>query len=635
MAVTATRPAALELVGQRNDAFRKAEKKTGVPRELLMAIAYQQGRFEKANAPDAFEKLASAEPEEQGDEHAQAHRFGMMYLSLEQVALAASLTKLSETSIREEVEANVVAAATLISAAGKPMKSDADWETLAPFETAITSYHELAESPIAAALARRELNVLLHRGFDLVAADGERLSVIGFGEPLNFVTRALGVGEYPAIQQVPASSSNYGSRGGNPIRYVVIHDMEGFMSGAIGTFQNPARQSSAHYLTRASDGHIVQMVPESLNAWHCGNGWYNRNSIGIEHEGFAGRPNGGGYYNETQYQASANLVAAIAVRYGIPIDRGHIFGHGNVPSSGTGGICSDAQANGAQCGGSAHHWDPGPTWNWGHYLDLVAQAMNQAPVAPPVAPGCGALASGASLARGQSLTSCGGKATLVHQGDGNVVVYDTANARALWSTGTNGQSTSTFAMQGDSNLVLYGNGPLWSSGTSGQSGAILVMQDDGNLVIYGGGMRPLWSTGTQVSAPPPAEPPAPPPPPPPPPAPPAAPTVGCGTLATGAALGRGQSVTSCGGRFTLVHQGDGNVVLYDGGVAIWHTHTNGRATTTFVMQGDGNLVLYNGGTALWNSGTSGHSGATLAVQDDGNAVIYAGGRAWWVSGTVR
>ena len=42
----ATRPTAVENVGVRNDAFKEAERKYGVPREFLMALAYQQGRFE-------------------------------------------------------------------------------------------------------------------------------------------------------------------------------------------------------------------------------------------------------------------------------------------------------------------------------------------------------------------------------------------------------------------------------------------------------------------------------------------------------------------------------------------------------------------------------------------------------------
>lgn len=100
------------------------------------------------------------------------------------------------------------------------------------------------------------------------------------------------------------------------------------------------------------------------------------------------------------------------------------------------------------------------------------------------------------------------------------------------------------------------------------------------------------------------------------------------------ALSPGQSVRSCDGRFSLVHQGDGNVVLYQGSTARWSTGTAGRATASFVMQGDGNLVLYAAtGPALWNSRSAGNPGAFLAVQDDGNLVVYAGSRVLWTSGT--
>ncbi|MBK7864550.1 MAG: N-acetylmuramoyl-L-alanine amidase [Archangiaceae bacterium] len=615
-----TRPQALEAEGARNDAFRLAEARFKIPREVLMGVAYLQGRLE-APGVDEMQSQASTstDPQEQ-DPHFTPHRFGIMYLSDEQVAAGAQLISATDDAVRTDVQANVLAAAALIAARTDTTRT-LDWETLDSLEAALTHLRELEESPAAARLAQTELTRVLHQGFDLTTTDGERVAVRGFGElELDAASQSLGVGEYPAMQWV--ASPNYSSRDGNPIRYVVIHDMEGFMSGAISAFQSPARQSSAHYLLRSSDGHIVQMVTEGNNAWHCGNGWYNRNSIGIEHEGFAGRPNGGGYYTETQYRASAQLVAAIVHRYGIPVDRGHIFGHGNVPSSGSGGICSDAQANAAQCGGSAHHWDPGPTWAWAHYLDLIAQALNQPPPAPPTPPSCGGLASGAQLAPGQSLSSCSGNVTLVHQGDGNVVLYDNGAHKALWATGTDGRGTTTFAMQTDGNLVLYGNGALWNSGTYGNGGAILVVQDDGNLVVYGGGYRPLWNTGTHAAPPP--------PPPPPPPA-----QHPCGRLDAGASLARGEQVTSCSGRFVLAHQGDGNVVLYDRGVALWHTRTNGKATTRFVMQGDGNLVLYNGGTALWNSRTNGHGGAFLGVQDDGNVVIYQGATPLWATDTVR
>jgi hypothetical protein len=104
-------------------------------------------------------------------------------------------------------------------------------------------------------------------------------------------------------------------------------------------------------------------------------------------------------------------------------------------------------------------------------------------------------------------------------------------------------------------------------------------------------------------------------------------------------LARGEVRTSCDGRVTLAHQGDGNVVVYDaarGGRAVWSTGTHGRATTGLVMQGDGNFVLYNGTRAVWASGTAGRAGAVLAVQDDGNVVIYAPGpRPVWATRTNR
>jgi hypothetical protein len=49
-------------------------------------------------------------------------------------------------------------------------------------------------------------------------------------------------------------------------------------------------------------------------------------------------------------------------------------------------------------------------------------------------------------------------------------------------------------MQGDGNLVLYDTAskPLWSSGTYGHPGAYAAMQDDCHLVVYGPAGAPLW-----------------------------------------------------------------------------------------------------------------------------------------------
>ncbi|HEY3451813.1 MAG TPA: phosphodiester glycosidase family protein [Myxococcales bacterium] len=264
----------------------------------------------------------------------------------------------------------------------------------------------------------------------------------------------------------------------------------------------------------------------------------------------------------------------------------------------------------------------------------------EAPAAPPPPPpapaGCGTLASGQSLAPGQGVLSCDGRFQFVHQGDGNVVLYQ--QGFPLWNSRTHGQATRALTMQGDGNLVLYSptGKALWHTHTYGNPGASLTVQSDGNAVIYQGA-HSLWATGTAVeSAPAPAPAPADPAPAPaadPDPAPatpsPADPPAGCGALPSGAALGPYESVVSCDGRFHFVHQGDGNVVLYQGGVPLWSSRTSGRATTSLVMQGDGNLVLYGPSGVVWSTGTSAHPGASLAVQGDGNVVVYGGSAPLW------
>ena len=119
----------------------------------------------------------------------------------------------------------------------------------------------------------------------------------------------------------------------------------------------------------------------------------------------------------------------------------------------------------------------------------------------------------------------------------------------------------------------------------------------------------------------------------------APPAPACGLFDINEQLLPGQVKTSCNRRFQLIHQTDGNVVLYelaDGLVPRWATWTHGQATTTLVMQGDGNLVVYGPAGAVYNTQTSGNPGTVGYVQDDGNFVLYAPGtRALWANGTAR
>jgi hypothetical protein len=108
-------------------------------------------------------------------------------------------------------------------------------------------------------------------------------------------------------------------------------------------------------------------------------------------------------------------------------------------------------------------------------------------------------------------------------------------------------------------------------------------------------------------------------------------------LNPGESLSPNKSIISQDGRFTLILQSDGNLVLYwTGGTAIWSTSTVGRAVTNLFMQdSDGNLVINGPDGPVWASNTVGHPGAFLIVQNDGNAVVYEGGTPLWATNTVQ
>lgn len=337
---------------------------------------------------------SALEADEESDPHFHPDLAGVFLLTDAQRADAVRLTGLTDEDLLDDLEANARAAAAVLvadlaSAGITPVDAThRDWEDV------MLRFVGFDPSEEGAVFFRADLDQLLTEGFDHVTSDGERLlmlrsggAALDIGDPWaddDEVIAESDTGEtgvtveevrgYPAIEFIAASSSNYSSRNGQSIRYVVIHDIEGTMAGAVATFRNPGRGASAHYVIRARDGHIVQMVPEASNAWHCGHGFFNRSSIGIEHEGFADRPNGGGYYTERQYRASAELVGAIARRYRIPVDRRHVFGHGNVPSSTSSTtLCSDAASVSGRCGGVSHHHDPGRYWDWRLYMGLVAR----------------------------------------------------------------------------------------------------------------------------------------------------------------------------------------------------------------------------------------------------------------------
>jgi len=157
-----------------------------------------------------------------------------------------------------------------------------------------------------------------------------------------------------------------------PVQMIIIHDIEGTTGSAIAHFQDPGAAASAHYVI-GDNGSVTQMVAEKDIAWHAGNWDYNTRAIGIEHEGYASGTN---WYTSTMYQGSAHLAASICSRWGVPMDGNHVIGHSQVPDPNNPGLF----------GGTDHHTDPGPNWNWSYYMAYAQLYASQLPSPPHMMP---------------------------------------------------------------------------------------------------------------------------------------------------------------------------------------------------------------------------------------------------------
>lgn len=139
------------------------------------------------------------------------------------------------------------------------------------------------------------------------------------------------------IIDVPSPNFSFG-RGGRKPEAIVIHVMEGTLSGTDSWFMRRDSQVSAHYGI-GFGGEIHRYVRETDTAWHAGrvnapswslikrtpDGRYvnpNAYTIGIEHEGSASTD-----WTEAMYRADGEIVAAISTRWNIPLDPLHVIGH--------------------------------------------------------------------------------------------------------------------------------------------------------------------------------------------------------------------------------------------------------------------------------------------------------------------
>ncbi|WP_326725260.1 N-acetylmuramoyl-L-alanine amidase [Streptomyces sp. NBC_00243] len=383
-------------------AFAGAAATYHVPRSVLLAVSYLQSRWDAhGGAPsvsggygpmhltDARTAIAGAPHHSEGTEDARgdSSRAALhpdtkvpenseLPARLKTLTKAAELTGLPAEQLRTDPAANVSGGAALLAAAqqdlGEPLSDDAaDWYG------AVARFSGADDSATAAAYADDVYEVI--RGGEQRTTDaGQQVELAGrpglspdkeqLGRAGLRTVSAAGT-ECPttvSCEWIPApyeefGEGDYGNHdlGDRPasqsIKYIVIHDTEGTWDGVLKMVQDPT-YVSWNYTLRSTDGHIAQHVKAKDVAWHAGNWYVNAKSVGLEHEGFLASPDA--WYTEEMYRSSARLVAYLAKKYGIPLDRQHILGHDNVPGTTTSTI-------------PGMHTDPGPYWDWQHYFTLL------------------------------------------------------------------------------------------------------------------------------------------------------------------------------------------------------------------------------------------------------------------------
>lgn len=317
------------LVALMNDASTRYE----VPVEYLAAIAYIETRFVMRV----------------GDAPSFANGHGMLHLvSGDTLARAAEATGVTEESLRTDVTHHVMGAAAVLAELR---------EELGGWRDALSRYGPGAYDDDAGARYVEAIESLVREGVSGVDEVGASI-VLRPGTPIALdegVQEEIGAvsaearPDYGGARWVgPACDYTNASRGASSINYIIIHTCQGGFSGCWGWARAcGGAEVSAHYVV-SSAGEVVQLVEEQDIAWH--DACFNSNTVGIEHEGFVADP--GRWFTEAMYCASARLTRSIADRNRIPIDRAHIFGHGEAPD------CSD-------------HSDPGPGWNWSKYMEYV------------------------------------------------------------------------------------------------------------------------------------------------------------------------------------------------------------------------------------------------------------------------
>ncbi|WTX25779.1 N-acetylmuramoyl-L-alanine amidase [Streptomyces sp. NBC_00656] len=518
-------PASAELQKQ----FADAASEFDVPQSVLMAVSYRQTRWESHDGepstsgaynvmgltsvspddveqPDDKERLAhmnmSGRPEiEKTFDAAKALR-GLPKKTvdtddprLHTLDKAAGLIDSGTDSVRNDTEESIRAGAALLAAYQREA-TDSLPDDAAHWYPAVARFSQSPDKKGADLFAKRVFESI-RTGERALTQDGQQVTLpadpsVEPVKPSNVPlaatfasTAAVPTPECPSglnCNFVPSKTSSTGKRSYTPavrpaqgvdIRQIVIHDTEADYATSLNTLTSPDSAVSANYLVRASDGLVTQLVENKDLAWHAGNWTLNMHTIGVEHEGFAIQE--GSWYSESQYESTAALVKFLADKYGIPLDREHIIGHDDVP------IQLDRNS-------SQTHWDPGPFWDWNHFMALMG--------APTGADGAGGPVQAGQVVRVVPPFTTANQLKLTV--GTKPVTTQPVNFGYLYTS----PSTTATTLSDPYFTALWSEGSNWSNKVrAGSSYVVAEAQTNWTAIWYGGKKAWFYNPGGQYTVP--------------------------------------------------------------------------------------------------------------------------------------
>lgn len=507
--------------GSNDQLFSDSSQEFGVPKQLLLAISYNETRWQsRAATPsvdDGYGPMDLRQPDRssedgRGDNRHDSRR-SVKKADSGSLDQAATLLQVDPSTLKKDDRQNIRGAAAVLAMYAKQLNGDKLPADIAGWYNATAKYSGSDDEDAARAYADSIYATIQQGAAAAPDATVQKLAPTPDSAPKDSSLRSLGLPKknkpatnasgaqcpkslvcrfvpagYAQNSSDPADYGNY-DHANRPkdmsIKYIVIHDTEGSYQSAINHFQDTSSYVSCNYVIRSADGEVTQMVRNEDVGWCAGDWYVNMHSINIEHEGFAAQ--GDAWYTEAMYQSSAKLVRYLAAKYNVPLDREHIIGHDDVPT-----ISPASMPN--------QHWDPGPYWDWNHYMALLHGVSDQAErsaaggghgsqkvvsISPdfatnqPVVTDCSSGTCAALPAQGTNLvylrTAPSATAPLVS--DKYVHADGAAGTTGIddWgSKAATGQRYAVAAKQGDWTAIWYGGSKAWFYNPANKPTAVSV-----------------------------------------------------------------------------------------------------------------------------------------------------------------